>query len=97
MSNLLNRSLTPNSLKTSSSDEKISEAFVKGGHQNQDGCATEQQRSTLTKQETRLTGSIIAQGPEAERLAKRYADTLSRHSRLNPDNNPSIRARLAES
>lgn len=93
MSNLLHRPITPSSLRTSSSDEKVSEAFEKGGIR--DNATQKENSSRLTNEESRLTGSIIAQGPEAERLAKQYAETLSRHSRLNPDNNPSFRARFA--
>lgn len=38
---------------------------------------------------------IVAKGPEAERLAKQYHETLMRHSRLNPDNTPSLWSRAA--
>jgi hypothetical protein len=38
---------------------------------------------------------IIARGPDAQRLAKQYRETLRRHSRLNPDNTPSAWTRVA--
>lgn len=83
---------TPSSVRTSSSNEKITEAF----DADQDKLQSKE-RLSLNKTTTHnpLTGEpIIAQGSEAEELARRYAETLSRHSRLNPDNIPSFRARL---
>ena len=88
-----NRSVsTPSSVRTSSSNEKISEAFEVDQDKAQSG---KQHSLKKTANQNPLTGqSIIAQGPEAEELARRYADTLARHSRLNPENVPSFRARL---
>ncbi|PWN35988.1 uncharacterized protein FA14DRAFT_189910 [Meira miltonrushii] len=83
---------TPSSVRTSSSNEKITEAFEANQEKLQSGEPFSQNKTATNNP---LTGeTIIAQGSEAEELARRYAETISRHSRLNPDNIPSFRARL---
>lgn len=95
MSTKSKRDSSSSSVRTSSSNEKITEAFESSDQEKVR--SSEDRRRSVNKiaHQNPLTGeSIVAQGPEAEELARRYAETLSRHSRLNPENVPSFCARL---
>lgn len=89
---------TSSSLHSSSSNEKITEAAMEPNKEKDEKIQSSKRQieNQPFNSSDAILGhqKIIAQGSEAEELAVRYAETLSRHSRLNPNNVPSFHARL---